>query len=156
MRRVEEIIYIVPERREAFLQQCLNPPIKLQQILWMHGVRNQYYFQLNEYILMTFEYVGQEFYQDMNTISAYMESIGYLVEKRRKDVPEDKRNTTDWWAPVKKLGSVLTKSPMPEDPENELSLEEQYHEMLSGGMGINPDKYDISYDEDDWSESIHI
>ncbi|MDY3918173.1 MAG: hypothetical protein SOZ59_04120 [Candidatus Limivivens sp.] len=45
---------------------------------------------------------------------------------------------------------------MPDDEEQELSLEEQYHEMLSGGMENSTVKYDISYDDDDWSESIHI
>ena len=67
-----------------------------------------------------------------------------------------KRQTTNWWAPVKRLGSILTESPMPEDRDEELSLTEQYHEMLSGRMGTESSGYDISYDEDDWSESIHI
>lgn len=156
MRRVEEIIYIVPERREEFLHQSLNPSLEVQRVLWTHGVRNQYYFQLNEYILMTFEYVGHEFYKDMDKISSYLESNAWLVKQRRKDVPAEKRVTTDWWAPIKKLGSVLTENPMPEDAEEGLSLEEQYHEMLSGAMQAEIVRYNISYDDDDWSESIHI
>lgn len=156
MRRVEEIIYIVPERREEFLRQSLNPPLEVQRVLWTHGVRNQYYFQLNEYILMTFEYAGHEFYKDMDKIAAYLAANGCLVEKRRKDVPEEERAVTDWWAPIKRLGSVLTESPMPEDIGEELSMEEQYHEMLSGGMQADTVRYDISYDDDDWSESVHI
>ncbi|EET58134.1 hypothetical protein BRYFOR_09906 [Marvinbryantia formatexigens DSM 14469] len=156
MKRVAEIIYIVPEKREEYLQKWLNPDTEMQQILWVHGIRNQYYFKLNEFIMMTFEYVGGNFREDMNAIAAYPEIDSLLVKKRRKDVPEEERTTTDWWAPVKKLGSILTESPMPEDKEEELSLTEQYHEMLSGSMEPGSMKYDISYDDDDWSESVHI
>ncbi len=156
MKRVAEMIYIVPEKREEFLRKWLNPSMETQQILWLHGIRNQYYFQLNEFILMTFEYVGNQFKEDMDGIAAYPEIDALLVKKRRKDVPEEERAVTDWWAPVKRLGSILTESPMPEDREEELSLTEQYHEMLSGYMARDSIKYDISYDDDDWSESIHI
>ena len=52
MRRVEEIIHVVPEERDAYLQQHLNPSEKIAQILWIHGIRNQFYFNLNDLILM--------------------------------------------------------------------------------------------------------
>ena len=61
MRRVEEIIHVVPEERDAYLQQHLNPSEKIAQILWIHGIRNQFYFNLNDLILMSFEYVGRHF-----------------------------------------------------------------------------------------------
>ncbi|HIS30606.1 MAG TPA: hypothetical protein IAB44_03510 [Candidatus Limivivens intestinipullorum] len=51
---------------------------------------------------------------------------------------------------------ILTESPMPDDEEEELSLEEQYRSMISGYMAEHPVKSDIAFDEDDWSESIHI
>ena len=156
MRRVAVIIYIVPERREDFLRTCLNPTKELQRVLWMNGVRNQYYFQLNVFILMTFEYVGRSFREDMDIVSSYMEAQGYLIEKRRKDVPEEERAATDWWAPIRRLGSIVTESPMPEDKGEELTLTEQYREMLNGCMEENAAHYDTSYDDDDWSESIHI
>lgn len=156
MKRVAEMIYIVPEKRDEYLRKCLNPNLETQQILWIHGIRNQYYFKLNEFIMMTFEYVGSKFREDMNAIAKYPEIDALLVKKRRKDVPMEARSTTNWWAPVKRLGSILTESPMPEDRDEELSLTEQYHEMLSGRMGTESSGYDISYDEDDWSESIHI
>lgn len=155
MKRVEEIIYIAPERREAYLQHFLNPSQKVLQIQWVHGVRNQCYFQLKDYILMTFEYAGHDFYRDMAEMTATPEFAEYLVKKRRKDVPEDERLTTDWWAPVKRLGMLLTESPMPPDME-ELSSEEQYREMQSGSMSIGTESYDISFSEDDWSESVHL
>nr|WP_296832771.1 hypothetical protein [uncultured Marvinbryantia sp.] len=156
MKRVAEMIYIVPEKRDEYLRKWLNPSLKTQQILWIHGIRNQYYFKLNEFIMMTFEYVGTKFQEDMNAIAKYPEIDALLVKKRRKEVPGEERDTTNWWAPVKRLGSILTESPMPEDRDEELSLTEQYHEMLSGRMGTESSGYDISYDEDDWSESIHI
>ena len=156
MRRVEEIIYVVPEERENFLQQHLNPSEKIAQILWIHGIRNQFYYNLNDLIVMSFESVGREFYKDMAAIAAYPEMKGYLVQKRRKDVPVDQQMTTSWWAPLKRLGSTLTESPMPDDEEEELTLEEQYRSMLSGYMDEGNITNDISYDEDDWSESIHI
>ena len=61
-RRVEEIIYVVPEEREAYLESHLNPPERIQQIMWMHGMRKQFYFSLNDMILMSFEYVGKDRY----------------------------------------------------------------------------------------------
>lgn len=156
MKRVAEMIYIVPEKRDEYLQKWLNPSLETQQILWVHGIRNQYYFKLNEFIMMTFEYVGTKFQEDMDAITKYPKIDELLVKRRRKDVPEEARSTTDWWAPVKRLGSILTESPMPDDQEEELSPTEQYHGMLSGCMGSETVKYDISYSEDDWSESIHI
>ncbi len=155
MKRVQEIIHVVPEERDAYLQQHLNPSKEVAQILWIHGIRNQCYFSLNHLILMNFEYVGKEFYKDMEAIASYPEMNGYLVQKRRKDVPLEERETTNWWAPLKILGSSLTKSPMP-SAEEELTLEEQYRSMLSGYMEEGHVTSDISYDEDDWSESIHI
>ena len=156
MRRVQEVIYVVPEEREAYLQQHLNPTEKIKQILWVHGIRNQFYFNLNDFILMTFEYVGRDFHKDMAEIVAYPEMKGFFVQKRRKDVPIDQQMTTNWWAPLKKIGSTLTESPMPDDEEEELTLEEQYRSMVSGYMTEDTTTNDIAYDEDDWSESIHI
>lgn len=156
MRRVAEIIYIVPEQREDFLRNSLNPPKELQQVFWLNGIRKQYYFQLNDYILMTFEYIGKSFRQDMDRVTSYMKKKGYLVEKRRKELSDGERFCTNWWAPLKRLGSVVTQSPMPDDEAKELSLTEQYREMLNGCMEENSIHYDTSYDEDDWSESIHF
>ena len=156
MRRVEEIIHVVPEERDAYLQQHLNPSEKIAQILGIHGIRNQFYFNLNDLILMSFEYVGRHFHKDMAAIAAYPEMKDYLVQKRRKDVPAEEQMTTNWWAPLKRIGSTLTESPMPDDEEEELTLEEQYRSMVSGYMAEGTVANDISYDEDDWSESIHI
>ena len=79
-----------------------------------------------------------------------------LIRKRRKDVPLEERATTNWWAPLKKLGSIVTENPMPQDEDEEMSLEEQYRSMLSGYMSEGTVDNDIAFDEDDWSESIHI
>ena len=156
MRRVQEIIHVVPEKREAYLQLHLNPPEKVAQIMWIHGIRNQMFYSLNDLILMSFEYVGKEFYKDMEAIAAYPEMKEYLVQKRRKDVSAEERDTTDWWAPLKILASSLTESPMPSDEEEGMTLEEQYRSMLNGYMVDGNVNSDIAYDEDDWSESIHI
>ena len=64
--------------------------------------------------------------------------------------------STNWWAPLKRLGRALTESPMPDDEDEGLTLEEQYRSMISGEMMEGMPVNDISYDEDDWSESIHI
>ena len=87
MRRVAEIIHVVPEEREEYLKTHLNPSEKVAQILWIHGIRNQVYFALNDLLLMSFEYVGNEFYKDMAAIAAYPEMKNYLVQTRRRDVP---------------------------------------------------------------------
>ena len=156
MRRVAEIIYVVPEERETYMKEHLNPSEKVSQILWIHGIRNQCFYALNDLLLLCFEYDGKNFYEDMAAIAAYPEMKEYLVQKRRKDVPAEERDTTDWWAPLKILGSSLTESPMPSDEEEGMTLEEQYRSMLNGYMVDGNVNSDIAYDEDDWSESIHI
>ncbi len=151
MRRVQEIIYVVPEEREEFLKRCLHPTKGVRQAYWEHGVRYQYYFSMNEFILMTFEYVGNDFYKDMDALVENPELHRYIVRKRRKDVPVEDLKTTNWWAPLKKLGCILTASPM-DDEEAEMSQ----GEMLGGCMSSDEAKYDITFDDDDWSESIHL
>ena len=65
MRRVAEIMYIVPEKRERFLEESLHPSEETLKVLWKCGVRNQQYFGMNDLIFMTFEYVGNHFRDDM-------------------------------------------------------------------------------------------
>ena len=65
MRRVAEIIYVVPERREEFLKGALNLDDESANVLWACGVRKQQYFALNDLIFMTFEYDGRDFEGDM-------------------------------------------------------------------------------------------
>jgi len=152
MRRVAEIIYIVENEREKFLEGVLNPDKETQKILWMCGVRNQQYFALNELIFMTFEYKGTRFENDMSKMASYLDSKGYLVRKRRKDVPVEERHTTNWWAPVKKLGTLLEKKPDFSDVEDN----ENYVAMLDGCMVNNDLSNDIAFDEDEWLEEVAI
>jgi L-rhamnose mutarotase len=154
MQRVAEIIHIVPEEREAYLQRCLNPDEESRRVLWLHGVRNQYYFILNDLILMTFEYVGSSFYKDMAEIAAFPRSHEYMVPTRKKDVPADQLETTNWWAPLKRMGGILTSSPFVADEEEEQDFQEQYRTMISGEM-IDEMKNEIAFSDDDWSESVH-
>lgn len=151
MRRVAEIIYIVPERREAFLDGALHLDEESAKILWMCGIRRQQYFALNELIFMTFEYEGRDFDNDMKKMAAYLDSKGLLVKTRRKDVPVSERGTTDWWAPVKKLGTLLESNPLNDD-KADLSL----MDYLDGAMSDSSSYGNISYDEDDWSEGFHF
>ena len=93
MRRVAEIIHIVPEEREAFLEKHLHPTEEVSRFLWIHGIRNQFYFMLNDLILMTFEYVGHEFYKDMEALAAYPEVGSHSVTMRRSS------SWMDWFVP---------------------------------------------------------
>ncbi len=149
MKRVAEIIYIVKEEREAFLHGALNLTPEEAHVLWLCGVRNQQYFALNDLIFMTFEYSGNNFNEDMAKMAAYLDSKGLLVEKRRKDVPVEERDTTNWWAPVKKLGNLLTSKPV-------INKNDDVFDCYFDGEMTSAPKYDIAFDEDDWSESIHF
>ncbi len=151
MKRVAEIIHIVEGEREAFLEGCLHPDNETQKVLWTCGVRKQQYFSLGELLFMTFEYKGEDFSEDMKKMAAYLDSKGLLVQKRRKDVPKELRETTNWWAPVKKLGACLETEP--EGLRNTSTVDFFCYEghMLSGSV-----HNDIAYDEDDWSESMHM
>lgn len=150
MKRVAEIIYIVESEREAFLKGALALDPESERVLWHCGVRKQQYFALNELIFMTFEYKGNDFKRDMDRMSAYLDSKGLLVEKRRKDVPPEERATTNWWAPVKKLGTML---------EHEPSFAEEgddWEVQCMGMTGMPAGKYDTTFDEDDWTEGMHF
>ncbi len=151
MRRVAEIIYVVADKRQEFLDGAVNLDDETASVLWMCGVRKQQYFALNELIFMTFEYSGINFDEDMSRMAAYLDSKGLLIKKRRKDVPLAERETTSWWAPVKRIGAVLDSEPkMVEDMNFTLS------DYLGGTMNHSSGYSNISYDEDDWSESFHF
>lgn len=152
MRRVAEIIHIVESEREKFLHDVINLDEESQKVLWMCGVRKQQYFTLNELIFMTFEYEGTDFYSDMDKMGNYLSAKGILVEKRRKDVPVNEREVTNWWAPVKKVGSVLDSKP--DFAIDEWNMDRQ--DLLSGYTGSSADYNDISYSDDDWVDDIRI
>lgn len=149
MKRVAEIIYIVKEEREAFLNSAMNLTNEEEQVLWKCGVRNQQYFALNDLIFMTFEYKGDDFTEDMNRMASYLDSKGLLITRRRRDVPADELDTTNWWAPVKKLGTLLTSKP-------DFKTESNVFDCYFDGEMMHKEKYDTSFDEDDWSESMHF
>lgn len=150
MKRVAEIMYIVEEEREEFLKNALNMDSEEAKVLWLCGVRNQQYFALNDLIFMTFEYRGNHFEKDMEKMACYLDSKGLLIKKRRRDVPVSERTTTNWWAPVKKLGTLLDSQPFEEDEEQDYNL------YFDGSMSSKTEYYDIAFDEDDWTEGIHI
>ena len=68
------------------------------------------------------------------------------------DVPVNERQTTNWWAPVKKVGSVLDKKPDFGSEESEMERQS----MLSGYTGGGADYYDISYSDEDWVDDIRV
>lgn len=146
LRRVAEIIYIVEEQREEFLKGALNPDQETQRIQWMCGVRKQQYFAINDLILMTFEYNGNDFNKDMAKMAEYLDQKGNLVKTRRKDVPLEERNKTNWWAPIKRLGSFL-------DTKPSFINEAEFQDYVKpDGSMIRSDKYNTSYDEEDWND----
>lgn len=155
MRQVAEIMYIVESQREEFLKGALHPDEEASAVLWLCGVRRQQYYVLNEFIFMTFEYEGDNFKEDMAKMAAYLDSKGNLVQKRRKDVPATELKTTNWWAPVKRLATLLEKEPSSAKKAEESSTDE-YLSMLDGGMKDTDSYQDISYDADEWIESVHI
>lgn len=154
MRRVAEIIYVVESEREQFLQGALFPDEEEKRVLWLCGVRKQQYFALNDLIFMTFEYKGDHFAEDMQKMAAYLESKGHLIQKRRKDVPIEERSTTNWWAPVKKLGTILDTKPDFGDEEDQ--IQDNYMALLDGCMTVKAEPSDISFHEDEWMEDVHI
>lgn len=152
MRRVAEIMYIVESDREAFIQSALHPDEETKRVLWLCGVRKQLYFEMNDLIFMTFEYEGENFEEDMRKMGAYLDQKGFLVKKRRKDVPVSERSTTNWWAPVKRLGALLDEKP---DMGDEQATQKDYIAMLDGCMNEQYEENDISYAEEDWMEEVY-
>jgi len=150
-KRIAEIMHVVEAERDNFLEGAINPDEETKGILWMCGVRSQQYFALGELIFMTFEYEGHDFDTDMDKMAKYLKTKGHLIEKRRKDVPVEERDTTNWWAPVKRLGSLLDSKPhiIDSDP----IFANDYRVMLDGYTHDDGYAYDIRFDEDDWSET---
>lgn len=157
MKQVAEIMYVVESEREEFLRGVLQMEEETQKVLWSCGVRNQQYFALNELIFMTFMYEGDNFKEDMNRMSSYLDAKGHLIKKRRKDVPVEERATTNWWAPVKRLGNLLDKKP---DYMEEDGVQENYMASDDGGMSYKNAStyrnYDTSFDEEEWMENLQI
>ena len=153
MKRVAEVLYVVPADREAFVNFYLHPDEELKRVLWLSGVRDQVFFAMEDYLLESFEYVGDDFYKDMARLSAYLDKKGYLVEKRRRDVPVEERGTVSWWAPLKRIGTIMQRHTMDFSAKDEKEL---YREMTSGYMNEDETRSEISFSEDDWSESIHL
>lgn len=155
MRRVEEVNYVVPEERKAFLEKQLNPSEKTRKFMWQHGIRNQFFYELEEFILMTFEYVGDDFYKDMAVLSATLEDEGYFIKERRRDVAPGQLKTTNWWAPLKILGSNFVQTPF--SSEEDVEADELASEAKNGCIHDEDDiRSNIAFDADDWSESIHF
>lgn len=155
MRRVEEVIYVVPEERKAFLEKQLNPSEKTRKFMWQHGIRNQFFYELEEFILMTFEYVGDDFYKDMAVLSATLEDEGYFIKERRRNVAPEQLKTTNWWAPLKILGSNFVQTPF--SSEEDVEADELASEAKNGCIHDEDDiRSNIAFDADDWSESIHF
>lgn len=155
MRRVEEVIYVVPEERKAFLEKQLNPSEKTRKFMWQYGIRNQFFYELEEFILMTFEYVGDDFYKDMAVLSATLEDEGYFIKERRRDVAPGQLKTTNWWAPLKILGSNFVQTPF--SSEEDVEADELASEAKNGCIHDEDDiRSNIAFDADDWSESIHF
>ena len=155
MRRVEEVIYVVPEERKAFLEKQLNPSEKTRKFMWQHGIRNQFFYELEEFILMTFEYVGDDFYKDMAVLSATLEDEGYFIKERRRDDAPEQLKTTNWWAPLKILGSNFVQTPF--SSEEDVEADELASEAKNGCIHDEDDiRSNIAFDADDWSESIHF
>ena len=155
MRRVEDVIYVVPEERKAFLEKQLNPSEKTRKFMWQHGIRNQFFYELEEFILMTFEYVGDDFYKDMAVLSATLEDEGYFIKERRRDVAPGQLKTTNWWAPLKILGSNFVQTPF--SSEEDVEADELASEAKNGCIHDEDDiRSNIAFDADDWSESIHF
>ena len=151
-RRVAEIIHIVEEKRDVFLDKMIHLDEDSQKILWMHGIRNQLFFEQGDSLLYVFEYDGDDFKADMEALMVVHKNNGTLVEYRLKDVPADKRDSMNWWAPLKRMGQNLIECPFADD-EDEEAMADHYRNMadetILGGS-------DYGYDDDDWSESIHI
>lgn len=156
MKRAAEIIHIAAENRKEYLNKYINPSAKTAQILWECGIRKQFYYEFGEEILRPYEYTGKQFSEDMDAISNHKETEDFFLRQRRKDVPIEKRQTTNWWVPLKWCGASLMSEPAEEDAG---SLQEQYHRMMSGDMAMEEEQQEHSrytYDEDDWSESVHM
>ena len=157
MKRAAEIIHLLPENRKKYLEKYTNPSTEAARILWQAGIRKQFYYEFGDEILRTYEYTGKQFQVDMKRILQAKETTDFFLQRRRKDVPEKERAATEWWAPLKWYGASLMAEPQSE--EDEMSNKEAYHRMASGEMSEEDEDMEVFhfiYDEDDWSESIHM
>ena len=151
MKKVAEIMHVVDAEREQFIYDVTHLDQETEMVLWLCGVRRQQYFALNKLILMSFEYEGDDFAGDMKRMAAHLRSKGHLIEKRRKDVPPRERETTNWWVPVRRIGSALESKPAALDS----NWRQSYQEMLDGSMDYAAAS-NTAYDAEDWTEDFHF
>ena len=128
MNRVAELIYIVPEERDEFIDQVLHRSKYVEEFMYSHGMRNQYYFKMGDYFIMTFSYHGHQFNRDMEAITTDPEVSSRFVPTRRKDVAPEDLMKVSWWAPLKKMGAILTVE----------TVEDKSYK----GENMNPSSYD--------------
>ncbi len=152
--RIAEIMHIVPEEKDAFLDRMINLDEETKQFMWIHGVRRQYFYEMGgNMILYVFGYQGDNFKKDMEALTTIMAAKNILISKRRRDVPIHELTTTNWWAPLKKVGGNLFDNPLPNDVD-ETKMEEMLSHVTDNVYIVG--KIDTAYDEDDWSESAHF
>ena len=156
MKRSAEIIHIVPEKKEAYLSKYLHPTEDILHILWNCGIRKQFYYEFGDEILRTYEYTGKNFTKDMEAIATNESTKDFFVAKRRKDVPEDQLETTDWWAPIKWIAGLLMTDPSPADDDKAMYSSYGEYGYTLDGMTYEDEGEEFSYDDDDWSESVHM
>nr|WP_296040847.1 hypothetical protein [uncultured Blautia sp.] len=156
MKRSAEIIHIVPTEKEQYLEKYLHPTDKIAQILWKCGIRKQYYYEFGGDILRTYEYSGKNFTKDMAIVAGTEETKDFFIKNRRKDIPENKREITNWWAPLKWKASLLMNDPLPGEEDNILCASCAGHGCALDGTMCEGEKSDFCYSDDDWSESVHM
>ncbi len=152
--RIAEIMHIVPEEKDAFLDRLINLDEETKQFMWIHGVRRQYFYEMGgNTILYIFGYQGSDFKKDMEALTTIMAAKNILISKRRRDVPIHELETTNWWAPLKKVGSNLFENPLPDDT-TETEMEAVLSNLTDNVYIVG--EIDTAYDVDDWSESSHF
>ncbi len=152
--RIAEIMHIVPEEKDAFMERMINLDEETQQFMWIHGIRRQYFYEMGgNMILYVFGYQGDNFKKDMEALTTIMAAKNILIAKRRRDVPIHELTTTNWWAPLKKLGTNLNENPLPDDTDMD-ELEAVLSHVTENVHVVG--RIDTAWDEDDWSESAHF
>lgn len=154
MKRAAEMIHIVPEERAAYLKRYLEPTESVAKLLWDCGIRKQYYYEMKDYIIRTYKYTGTHFKEDMQKVMENPETADFFLQKRRGEVAPEDLDRTNWWAPLHWLGKSIDQNPMGADETGHEAP--GYSAQTSGCMVLGEDSSYLAYDEDDWSESIHM
>ena len=97
MRRYGSIIKIKPEKLEEYKKLHANVWPNIKNIIKSCNIRNYSIYHRDGFLFGYFEYLGNNFEEDMNKLAAYPETQDWWNICKPMQIPLDTRKNDEWW-----------------------------------------------------------